>query len=96
MNNTIPVEDLYAASFLLANGAELLNHERRFGYSTFYFEAGERTDKLIEQYLTDTAFMEFANAIRRLKSLMYNEQKGLNTLLSNSTNVKSAKGRTTA
>ncbi|MDX9759094.1 MAG: DUF5659 domain-containing protein [Bacteroidota bacterium] len=96
MNNTIPVEDLYAAGFLLAHGIELKEHARRFGYSTFYFEAGEQTDKLIEQYLTDTTFMEFANAIRRLKSLMYSEPKGLNTPLSNSTNVKSAKGRTTA
>ncbi len=95
MNNTIPIEDLYAASFLLAHGVELKAHERRFGYSTFHFHNDKNTDKLIEQYLTDTSFLKFIDSLRRLKSLIHSDKQGLNTLQSNETNhVQSAKGIT--
>jgi len=71
MNKTIPVEDLYLAGWLMSNDVVLQGHERRYGYSTFYFEGGPETDRLADEFNKNNAFKKYTTALRQLKSIMY-------------------------
>lgn len=75
MKNTYEVQDLYLAVYLFMQGVPLLRHERQYGYSTFYFAGGDRTETLVDEFMkNDNPFMRFASALRQVKSLMYSDQ----------------------
>mgnify|MGYP000050092677 CR=1 FL=1 len=71
MRNSHVVEDLYLASWLMCNDVVLHGHERSYGYSTFYFEGGPKTDRLIEEFTTNGLLNKFSRSLRQLKSIMY-------------------------
>lgn len=71
MNTERTVEDLYLAGWLMCNDIVLQGHERNYGYSTFYFEGGPKTDRLIEEFTTNGLLNKFSRSLRQLKSIMY-------------------------
>ena len=71
MKSTRTVEDLYLAGWLMSNDVVLQGHERNYGYSTFYFEGGPKTDRLVEEFTTNGLLNKFARSLRQLKSIMY-------------------------
>lgn len=92
MKSTRTVEDLYLASWLMCNDVVLHGHERTYGYSTFYFEGGPKTDRLVEEFTTNGLLNKFARSLRQLKSIMY-AGDGRTTHVSQVTqHVKQAKG----
>jgi len=71
MKSTHAVEDLYLASWLLCNDVALHGHERKYGYSTFYFDGGPKTERLVEEFTSNGLLSKFARSLRQLKSIMY-------------------------
>jgi hypothetical protein len=94
MKDKIDIQDLYLAVYLFMEGVPILEHSRRYGYSTFTFHQDQHTQALIDKFMTnDNPFMRFASALRQIKSLMYSDDSR-NTFSDHITqHVKLSKGK---
>lgn len=76
--NCYETTDLWISAFILSCSGKMLKTYRQNGRVVFVFEDKEKSEKLVQDYLTEKAKVsakKFVDAFRGIKSLLYQVQK---------------------
>jgi len=65
--------DLYLGSYLKASGVKLIDVDKSGRRTTFLFEDGEHTRKLVKEFYDSAEFINsFVHCLKDLKAIIYN------------------------